>query len=83
MAKTRIKWNVKAFEEIRRTSEVESALGEAVAQILGNVGTDGYAGGVESGASRSRGYVVTTTGDAIRAEAEDHTLLRALGSVSL
>lgn len=78
MAKTRIKWNVKAFEEIRRMSTVEAALQSEVSSILSRVG-EGYDGGVEPGATRSRGYVVTTTGEAIRDNAENHTLLRAIG----
>lgn len=75
-----IRWNVKAFEELRRLPEVEDVLQGEVSRILGEVGDGDYAGGVEPGSSRSRGYVVTTSGDAIRAEAEDHTLLRALSN---
>ena len=39
-----------------------------------------YAGGVNPGRHRSRGYVVTTSWRSMRHEARDHTLLRALGS---
>lgn len=76
-----IKWNRSAFEEIRRTPEVNRVLEEEVKRVLGEVDDfsgEHYAGGVEDGATRSRGYVVTTSGEAIAAEAEDHTLLRAL-----
>ena len=73
-----IRWNVSAFEEIRRSPAVNARLQQEVSRILGQVG-EGYAGGVEAGATRSRGYVVTTTGEAIRDNAENHTLLRALG----
>lgn len=37
-----------------------------------------YAGGVDPGRRRSRGYVVTTSWKAMRDEAKNHTLLRAL-----
>lgn len=77
-----IKWNLKGFEEIRRMPEVEDLLQAQVSRILGEVSGD-YAGGVEPGSSRSRGYVVTASGDAIRQEAEDHTLLSALAGGGL
>lgn len=37
-----------------------------------------YAGGVNPGRRRSRGYVVTTSWKSMRDEARNHTLLRAL-----
>jgi hypothetical protein len=74
-----IKWNLKGFEEIRRMPEVEDLLQAEVSRVLAEVNGD-YDGGVESGASRSRGFVVTTSGDAIRQESEEHTLLRAISS---
>lgn len=77
----KIKWNIHGFEELRRSAGVEAALKAEVEKIKGRAGgaSAGYAGDVEPGRTRSRGYVVTTTGDAIRREARDHTLLRALG----
>lgn len=77
-----IRWNVRAFEALRRSPKVEAALEEHVQRILSRVGTDGYEGGVESGATRSRGYVVTTSAVAIADEAANHTLLRAFGGGS-
>lgn len=84
MARQRIKWNRSAFEEIRRSPEVEDALQALVNDALAELGDhDGvnYVGGVEPGRSRSRGYVVTVSGEAVRAEAEDHALVRALGVI--
>lgn len=79
MARAKIKWNLKAFEAIRRLPGVENELQSEVDRILAEVGTDGYDGGVGDGRSRSRGYVVTTTAKAVRAEHKSHKLLRALG----
>lgn len=80
MARVRIRWNIGAFEEIRRSPEVEAALQEQVDRITDATGhPEDYAGGVEDGKSRSRGYVVTKTYAGIRREAKEHTLLRALG----
>jgi hypothetical protein len=47
------------------------------------LGHDHYGAGVESGRSRSRAYVVTATGEAMRAEAESNDLVRALGGAHL
>lgn len=74
----RIRWNIRAFEELRRSPGVEARLQQEVDRVLGQL-PDGYEGGVESGATRSRGYVVTGDGDAARDNAENHSLLRALG----
>lgn len=98
VSKTRIKWNRKAFAEIRTSPETNAALQTIVTDILdtvtggsSGVATDisssgattratyeGFDGGVDPGRHRSRGYVVTTTWAAMRDEAKNHTLLRAL-----
>lgn len=84
--RVRIEWNIDAFQEIRRLPEVEAALQEQVDRILADVATgkyaDGYEGGVEDGKSRSRGYVLTKSYDAMLREHWDHALLKALGSGS-
>lgn len=80
VSKTRIKWNRKAFAEVRTSPETNAALQGIVDDLLAEVGTEGYAGGVNPGRSRSRGYVVTTSWRTIRHEARDHTLLRALAA---
>lgn len=79
-----IKWNLKGFEDLRRSPAMARVLNEEVKAVLtavqgGDFGDDDYAGGVEPGRTRLRGYVVTASGKAIRREAEDHALLRALG----
>lgn len=79
----KIRWNVKAFQDLRRSAAVEARLQKEVSRVLAEIGdVDGtnYVGGVEPGKSRSRGYVVTASPEAMIAEAEDHALIRALGS---
>lgn len=74
----RIRWNVSAFEQIRRLPTVEDRLQAEVSKVLSQVG-DGYEGGVEAGRTRSRGYVVTASEDARRDNSENQSLLRSLG----
>lgn len=74
-----IRWNLRAFEEIRRLPGVDARIQSEVTRVLDTVGREHYDGGVEPGKSRSRGYVVTIDGVAIRDNARNHTLLRALG----
>lgn len=81
--KALIVWKPGAFEAIRRAPGVNTALQGVVDDILEEVSDPldgGYAGGVEPGRNRSRGYVVTTTLKAMRREAKDHALLRALAN---
>lgn len=80
-----IRWNISAFREIRQSPGVRALLEEQVGRVLSTVGdVDGaeYAGGVEPGRTRARGYVVTVSPDAMEDEVEDHTLLRAIGGLS-
>lgn len=77
----RIRWKVAGFEQLRRSPELEAALQDEVDRVLG-AGGAGYAGGVEAGSTRSRGYVVTATPEAIRDNAQRHTLLTLLGGGS-
>lgn len=76
--KTRIDWNIKAFEDIRRLPGVDARLRKEVDARLAAAG-DGYAGGVEPGRTRSRGFIVTATGKAMRDQSRNHTLQRVLG----
>lgn len=80
-----IKWNVRAFQELRRSPRVNAALDAEVDRILEAAGGDpgDYKGGTEPGKSRTRGYVVTNSVAAMRRESRDHTLLRALGGGSV
>lgn len=75
----KIKWNIPAFEAIRRLPGVDAALQEHVSGVLDDVGTDGYVGGVEPGKSRSRGYVVTRNYSGILDNEQNASLVRALG----
>lgn len=77
----KIQWNISAFQEIRRLPAVDERIRAEVDRVLDSIGdaAKGYDGGVERGATRSRGYVVTIDGDAIEDNATNHTLLRALG----
>lgn len=74
----KIRWNIRGFEDVRRLPGVEAKIRAEVDEVLAQAG-EGYVGGVEPGRTRTRGYVVTATGDAIRREAQDHNLLRILG----
>jgi len=58
---------------------MNAELTRAVGEVMARLPDTGYDGGVNPGRTRSRGYVVTTTGAAIRENAERFTLLRALG----
>lgn len=78
----KIRWNLPAFEEIRRLPAVGTLVGFEVNRVLDKVGRENYAGGTERGETRTRGYVVTVGLDGIREEARDHRLLRALGGGS-
>lgn len=76
---TRFKPRFAAFREIRTSPEMNAALLSVVESIRDDVGGgEDYAAGVNPGKRRSRGYVVTTGWRAMRHEARDHTLLRAL-----
>lgn len=73
----KIKWNLRAFEEIRRAPGVQADLAARAARVESAAG-DGHASGVEPGKTRARGYVVTVTYDAVRRNARYHSLLKAL-----
>lgn len=77
MARTRITWNVRAFEEIRRLPKVDELLEKIVDDIVAEVGP-GYEKAVRAGRTRSRGSVVTATAQAIIDNRTDNPLLRAL-----
>lgn len=81
MAKAKIKWNLPAFEEIRRLPEVDDVLQDAVDDVMVQVGEEHYEGGVSAGKSRSRGGVVTADYEGIKDNNENQSLLRALANV--
>lgn len=78
--KTKVRWNLKAFQQIRRLPTVDDMLQDVVDDITGQL-PDGYEGGVTSGRTRSRGSVVTADMDAILDNHEHQSLLRALSNV--
>jgi hypothetical protein len=78
-SRTKFQWNLPGFQEARRLPGVDEALQSKVDEILDKVGTRDYDGGVDRGRTRSRGYVVTTTYDAMLREHWDHVLLKAMG----
>lgn len=77
--KTTIKWNLSAFEKIRRLPGVDAELERFVNRALDTTGRENYDGGVEPGRSRSRGYIVTINVEGIIDNRRNHTLLRVLG----
>lgn len=74
-----IKWNVKAFEQLRNSPGVRADLERRVAAIAGQL-PEGYESGVEQGKTRLRGYVVTADSEAMRHEATSNAMVRALGA---
>lgn len=72
-----MKWNFKAFEQIRRLPGVKAALKAEVDAIAASAGP-GYVSHVDEGKTRSRGSVVTGDAKAIRDNSKNSTLLRAL-----
>lgn len=83
MAKKRVKWNMRGFEDLRHEAKVKKALMDKAEQIQAK------AGGAEKGyvvtdltAEDPRGAVsVMATGHALFSNRKHHSLLRALGDV--
>lgn len=75
----KIRWNLPAFEQIRRLPGVDAELSRFVTDALDSAGRDKYDGGVEPGRTRSRGYVVTKNLDGVVDNSRNHTLLRIIG----
>ena len=79
MAKS-IKWRLRGFEELRRTSEVKAELARHAERIAAACGKPGYRAVTSEGRTRSRAAVVTTDAESIRDNARNQTLLRAMDS---
>lgn len=75
----RWKWDMSGFKDLRKSPEVAAAISTEVEEVLQKTGDDHYAGGVEDGGNRVRGYVVTADGPGIRDNAKNHTILKAVG----
>lgn len=73
----RIKWNVKAFRELRLEPGVIADLGER-AEAIANVAGPGYEASTFEGRNRGRASVITGDFSAIRDNAKNQTLLRSL-----
>ncbi|MBF6428703.1 hypothetical protein IU440_28935 [Nocardia cyriacigeorgica] len=74
----RIEWNRQAFEQIRREPVVSTELLKEAEKIAQRAG-DGYVAVRGRGRTRNRAAVVTSNAEAIRDNAENNTLIRALG----
>jgi hypothetical protein len=77
MAKTRIKWNVKAFRELRLEPGVIADL-EARAEAVAAAAGSGYEASAMAGKNRGRASVITADYAAIRDNAKNQSLLRSL-----
>lgn len=73
----RIRFDMKMFREVRYLPGVQAEVGRVVRRVKESAG-EGYEGGTEDGGDRVRGYVVTASARAMRNEAADHDLQRAL-----
>lgn len=77
MAKSRIKWRIAGFRELRLDPGVIADLGERAERIADAAG-DGYEASTFEGKNRGRASVITADYDAIRDNAKNQTLLRNL-----
>lgn len=80
MGKTQFKWNMQAFEQIRRSPEAVRML-EAKVDAAATEAGSGYVGSVVQGKPRGTlgraiGTVYTNTARAARDNAKNHTLMR-------
>ena len=79
MRRADIKWNLKAFKQIRTSPEMKARLGKDAEAIAKSAGT-GYEAGVGDGKTRARASVITGDPDTMRKEAKNGNLLRALSN---
>ncbi len=73
----RLRYNLGAFEQIRRDPALDPLLESAASRIAQACG-DGYAYDVGEGRTRSRAGVYTRTAEAMADNAANNTLLRNL-----
>lgn len=78
MAKSRVKWNNKAFRELRLLPEILEEVEQRADDVASKAGF-GYKASAVYGKNRARASVITATFDAILDNARNNTLLRALG----
>lgn len=77
MAKTRIKWNIAGFRQLRLEPGVIADLGERADRIADAAGP-GYEASTFEGQNRGRASVITADFNAIRDNAKNQSLLRNL-----
>lgn len=77
MAKTRIKWRVAGFRELRLEPGVIADLEERAEAVAAAAG-DGYEASAMAGKNRGRASVITADYAAMRDNAKNQTLLRSL-----
>ena len=80
MAKNRVKFNLAAYRQIRRSAPVERMLGGKARQIANACGGDdaGYFVQTSLTQTRARAVVIAGTGESIRDNATNNTLVKAL-----
>lgn len=74
---TKIKWNFRAFEQLRREPGVKASIDARAKRIAAAAG-DGYEAGSYAGKTRHRGSVITANTRAMRDNAKNNTLLRSI-----
>lgn len=79
MARTRWTWNIREFEQIRRSPAMMSKLSRASSSIRSSCGA-GYTSSTAQGRTRARAVVSAYTYDARRDNARNNTLLKRLDS---
>lgn len=79
-SKTPIRWNISAFEDIRKMPGIEARIRAEVERVMGYASSSaGYRGGTEDGGDRVRGYVYTHEFEAMLDNARNDTLARGMG----
>lgn len=77
----RIRWNIPAFEQIRRDPTLAEELFEHAKAIEQRAGSDkGYLAVRGHGRTRDRAAVLTSNLESMKDNADNNTLLRSLGS---
>ncbi|PVE94994.1 hypothetical protein [Microbacterium sp. TPD7012] len=77
MAKSQIKWNLRAFRELRLEPGVIDDLGER-ADAIADAAGPGYEASTFEGKNRGRASVITANANARRDNARNQTLIRSL-----
>ena len=78
MARPKITWNRDAFRQIRLLPEVDADMQSRAARVAAAAGSGYEAKRTDAPRNRARAAVVTTSYRAIRENARNNTLLRAL-----